>query len=1411
MTNALNILILLVMAQITNASLGSCDYGYTASFQGVNPIASLKKGFIDFTDPGMSGIATNATFAFWGRWNDYDKAAKRYSFSWMNKLDINYFQPFILDLAYMFGASYDTGYRDFNLWHHYAFTLEENTLTWYVDAEVVLQKVLTGALKSLQGEKTVMHLGAQTYSAIDKEAVSSAPKAMWGEIDEFAVFSRAITQVEVQNMMGCPLDVANLDSSLVLFYNFDDVCTSPSSSLCDSDDVEVMNLGSAGASYNLLSGSVNNDFGFGTIYTDSMDTTECPVKYSFEKPLYLKSTVPVVDVSMASSDFIDTPLVFHIPTEASVYEIMLPANHTVDSCVATTIPDYGIVIRKAGDSVDLLAGNNLSGTNAIDFVSAGWDGSSVEMIITCMFSTGSEVTRYHFHHLDSPSLVTNDHQYSTVEDKPLVMRLGTLGIGVEHLDMRVISSPANGQLRQMSFGINEAPGASILNGSLVSHWGGAIQYTPNANGAGAEYDEMQVQYTDPVSGLFSVPLTVKIAVEPVNDLPESTDGVATTAEDSAGVTIVLSSEDAENVPGIVVSKLPTKGSLFEVLSDGSIGKQMDRAYQIYDVGDVIEQYVASVRNVSSFWGNPPDIGYHAINVVGSPTCLGTAGECSDMRFSHPETEIPIGDLVKVNRYFGIDDAVNSLSVVAQVVNRTGAGRDALYELDILPMQRLVNSMDGSYTCSTASSTCVYTPCVMAFPGAYPADCSAADWTGEPVHLKDVPRDSLSGTEAGVWSPLNKNYVGDTQMVGGQAAAAYGDTFNYVYNQASSYNPQQAPMYTEFIEVTVAESIFAVAVEIGSPRGGGSVVSIKALDSNDEWHSVYDGVPLLKQFSETNGRRLYFQMSEQICRPFFKTNTFRLELDTTGIADWNYIDYIKFLGALDTQTSMLRYPSTKVLYVPDSNAFGEDTFSFKSYDCGGNRLRESNEATVALVVTPLEDPPTISFTPQPLISGGPAVVSASKPGLFEFEITEMDLQDVEATLFQEPSFGSLGNFTFESISQGDILELTKFNDIIHRVALWYQPDPCKTTQIVQDSFIIQVVDSAGSTGQSTVAVHYNCGDLPTVYHLDSPTNLAFVFGYLLGFIGIIFCVIFAMFNIIYRKVPIVRFTTPGINLVIIGGCFLEYLYLATYNNDTNIPSCSLINMNLVNSTSPDLTCSAPENNCCTDLAFRKCIMPTWLVTIGISLTFGALLAKTFRIHKIFNNKKMTVQKIKNRDLYIKNSMVVAFLLAFLVIWQVSSPTKVLFSLGAPRINVKSQLVEQTLLLTCDSANEATFKMMLIFIIGMMLFYGAYLAYAVRNVQLKQINDSKQIALATYNMFIFGALNVALSEIIVDDDESLFIIIAVFTFLCSTMIMASLFVPRMIDIKNKNFDATTSGGSSSVAPGSATMATAATAAN
>ena len=70
-------------------------------------------------------------------------------------------------------------------------------------------------------------LGSGTYKAIDVIANVAAKRGFGGEMDDWTLYNKVLTQAEVLTAMECPLDTNNMDSSVVLFTT-----TSTSSATC---------------------------------------------------------------------------------------------------------------------------------------------------------------------------------------------------------------------------------------------------------------------------------------------------------------------------------------------------------------------------------------------------------------------------------------------------------------------------------------------------------------------------------------------------------------------------------------------------------------------------------------------------------------------------------------------------------------------------------------------------------------------------------------------------------------------------------------------------------------------------------------------------------------------------------------------------------------------------------------------------------------------------------------------------------------------------------------------------------------------------------------------------------------------------------------------------------------------------
>ncbi|GMI41402.1 hypothetical protein TeGR_g6334 [Tetraparma gracilis] len=140
-------------------------------------------------------------------------------------------------------------------------------------------------------------------------------------------------------------------------------------------------------------------------------------------------------------------------------------------------------------------------------------------------------------------------------------------------------------------------------------------------------------------------------------------------------------------------------------------------------------------------------------------------------------------------------------------------------------------------------------------------------------------------------------------------------------------------YSEFFTVRYDESVYITAIEIGEPRGAGTVVSIEAYDyASGTWAQMWSGEPDVKRHNDHTSSKQYPRFQPDLCHPNFKTDVVRVKTDTTGVDDWNYLDYVKLSGFRDPPTGLVD-PSS-LLFVPPPNMDCVASFEFSLSDCAG---------------------------------------------------------------------------------------------------------------------------------------------------------------------------------------------------------------------------------------------------------------------------------------------------------------------------------------------------------------------------------------------------------------------------------------------------------------------------------------------
>lgn len=258
------------------------------------------------------------------------------------------------------------------------------------------------------------------------------------------------------------------------------------------------------------------------------------------------------------------------------------------------------------------------------------------------------------------------------------------------------------------------------------------------------------------------------------------------------------------------------------------------------------------------------------------------------------------------------------------------------------------------------------------------------------------------------------------------------------------------------------------------------------------------------------------------------------------------------------------------------------------------------------------------------------------------------------------------------------------------------------------------------------------------------------------VGIVMATIFLAINIRYRNQRYIKMSSPHLNNLIIVGCILTYSSVIFLGLDSQLSSIT---------------------------AFPYiCTARAWLLMAGFSLAFGSMFSKTWRVHSIFTDVKLNKKVIKDYQLFMVVGVLLVIDLGIMTTWQVADPfyreTKQMEPYPHPSSediiiipeNEYCQSNRMTVYLGCIYAYK-----------GLLMIFGAFLAWETRHVSIPALNDSKYVGMSVYNVVIMCVTGAAISFVLADKQDAMFVMLAVFIIFCSTATLCLVFVPKLIELR------------------------------
>ncbi|KAM3956902.1 gamma-aminobutyric acid type B receptor subunit 2 [Aphomia sociella] len=258
------------------------------------------------------------------------------------------------------------------------------------------------------------------------------------------------------------------------------------------------------------------------------------------------------------------------------------------------------------------------------------------------------------------------------------------------------------------------------------------------------------------------------------------------------------------------------------------------------------------------------------------------------------------------------------------------------------------------------------------------------------------------------------------------------------------------------------------------------------------------------------------------------------------------------------------------------------------------------------------------------------------------------------------------------------------------------------------------------------------------------------------LGILLATGFLAMNIHYRNQRYIKMSSPHLNNLIIVGCMLTYLSVIFLGLDSSLSSIA---------------------------AFPYiCTARAWLLMAGFSLAFGAMFSKTWRVHSIFTDVKLNKKVIKDYQLFMVVGVLLCVDLAIMTTWQISDPFYRATKQMEPYPHPSSEdivIVQENEY--CQSERMTIFIGIIYAYKGLLLVFGAFLAWETRHVSIPALNDSKHIGLSVYNVLIMCIMGAAIALVLSDHKDALFVLIAIFIIFCTTATLCLVFVPKLLELR------------------------------
>ncbi|KAJ8035254.1 Gamma-aminobutyric acid type B receptor subunit 2 [Holothuria leucospilota] len=256
---------------------------------------------------------------------------------------------------------------------------------------------------------------------------------------------------------------------------------------------------------------------------------------------------------------------------------------------------------------------------------------------------------------------------------------------------------------------------------------------------------------------------------------------------------------------------------------------------------------------------------------------------------------------------------------------------------------------------------------------------------------------------------------------------------------------------------------------------------------------------------------------------------------------------------------------------------------------------------------------------------------------------------------------------------------------------------------------------------------------------------------LALIGILLSLFFIIFNVLYRNYRFVKMSSPNINIIIIVGAIMIYACSVMFGLGEPLIKDKL---------TLEILCKA-----------KPCVL-----SVGVTLVYGSLCTKTWRVYRIFTHSQATRMVIKDSRLICIIIGLVIIDVIILALWMVLDPP--MFK-GAKTMDEVPDMIEQNKsphVRSCESQRNALWIVIVSLTKAAILLYGTHLSWATRNVALIALNDASCIIASVYTCVILASLAALLSPTLMEIPDAWYACVALVLWICATEVLLLQYIPK-----------------------------------